>query len=71
MDNKDFNNFLSARSAGIMDNQSKRIEEKFKEPLSIENLTAEIFAECHISTMEYLKAYNEWLLENFDIKPKN
>lgn len=71
MDNKDLNNFLSARSAGIMDNQSKRIEEKFKEPLSIENFTAEIFAECHVCIMEYLKAYNEWLIENFDIKPKN
>lgn len=70
MDTTDFNKFLSARSAGIMEKQSKRIEENFTGSLPIENYTAEIIAECHVCIMEYMKAYHEWLIENYDIKPK-
>ena len=71
MDSTDFNIFLSALSAGIMENQSNRIKGRFNGSFSTENLVAEIIAECHVCTVEYIKAYNEWLLENFDIKPKS
>lgn len=71
MNTMDFNKFLSARSAGIMEEQTKRIKENFDSSLPIEDYTAEIIAECHVCTVEYLKAYHNWLTENFDIKPKS
>ena len=70
MDELDFRKFLSANSAGIMENQSKRIENRFTGNFTFETLTVEILAEVHNCINDYLKAYNTWLFNNFDISPK-
>ncbi len=71
MDEQNFQKFLSAYSSGISEKQSERIESRFNGSFSTEHLVAEILAEVHICINDYLKAYNHWLFENYDIRSKN
>ena len=71
MNDENFQKFLSSCSAGIMENQSRRIENNFTGSFSTETLVAHILAETNNCIMDYLKAYHHWLTENYNLLPKN
>lgn len=67
----DFNQFIQDNAEQILQYQKDRLHERFDGKMPIETLVANILSETDDVTFDVLKAYHEWLLNNFDIKPKN
>ena len=70
MNKTDFNEFLSNCLTNLQEVQRKRIENNLSGSFSSEQLVAQIIGECDNSIVDYLKAYNKWLFDNFNISPK-